>query len=877
MNSERWRQIDRLFNEALERSPEERESYLKVACGPDEALRSEIEALLASDKEAGSLIEAPAYEFAAILITGGEASSLVGVTISHYQIVSLLGKGGMGEVYLAEDLQLARKVAIKFLPPALIADEQARRRLLREARAAAKLDHPNICTIHEVGEEAGRSFIVMQYIEGETLAARNKRERLELSEALAIAIQAAEALQEAHQRWIIHRDIKPENLMLTARGQVKVLDFGLAKLASEQVAASEEVDTSSLPSTPGVIVGTIPYMSPEQARGERLDVRSDIFSFGVMLYEMAAGRRPFEGASMSDVVAALLTAEPQPLRQHCATAPVELERITGKCLAKAREARYQSAEELIAELTALRDGLLAEKKATLGIGARFALRRWHVIVAIVAVLIVGLVWFLFWRRTPTVHPGQIGSLAVLPLENRSGDPGQDYFADGMTEAVIAGLSMVGALRVSPLTSVLQYKAQGKPLRDIANELNVDAVVEGSTQRSGERVKITARLVHATTERQLWTQSYERDLRDVQALQSQITRDVIQQIQFKLTPQEQIRLVSARPVTPAAYDDYLHARFYANRGAVADQKTAISLLERAVATDPSFAKAYAELAKRYVFILFSLKPEKQWEEKASVAVEKALLLDPDLADAYLARGALLWTPAYDFPHERAVKEFRRALALNPNLDDAHSRLAFVYNHIGAFDKAFQELQKAQAINPINRGVQMRIAQTLLFQGKYEQALTAFRRVPRKANPVVGVGMAQALLHLGRRDEAAAIVEEFLKDFPQETESGLLTGVQVLLAALSGEEKKTKDKIRSAIEKENSFGHFHHTTYDIACAYSIMNEAEPAIKWLQEAADDGFPCYPMFESDPYLDNLRKDPRFIALMAKLKEQWEYYRDRL
>jgi TolB-like protein/Tfp pilus assembly protein PilF len=881
MQPERWQQIDQLLEAVLEHKPEERTTFLAVACGGDESLRREVESLLCADKEAESFIEEPAVTLVAEVLAVQHGRSLVGQCLSHYKILSQLGEGGMGEVYLAEDLKLSRKVAIKFLPQALMADEHARRRLLREAKAAAALDHPNICTIHEVGEDGGCSFIVMQYIEGETLAARIERERLELSEVLVIAIQVTEALQEAHRQGVIHRDIKPQNLMLTARRQVKVLDFGLAKMLPQHVVVSNEAETISQMSTPGAIVGTVPYMSPEQVRGERLDVRSDIFSFGTTLYETVAGRRPFEGATISDVIAALLTTEPPPLRQYCAAAPAELERIAGKCLAKDRQERYQSAEELIADLKALRDGSQVEESAKRRIdagGARFALRRWPLIVAIAAVLIVGSVWFLNWRRTPTFQPGQIRSLAVLPLENLSGDPGQDYFADGMTETLIAGLSKVEALRVSSLTSVMEYKTPRKPLRDIASELNVDAMIEGTAQRSGELVKINVRLIHAPTERRLWAESYEHDLRNAQALHIQIARDIIKQIQIKPTTQEQMRLASAQPVIPAAYDDYFRARFYSNHDTKAHQETAIKLLERAVATDPNFALAHAKLAMSYIYMFFDLKSEeKQWEEKAFVAVEKARSLDPYLADAYIARGALLWTPAYHFPHEQAVQDFRRALALNPSSDEAHSRLAFVYNHIGAFDQTFQELQKAQMINPTNSGIQLRIAQTLLYQGKYEQALTAFRRIPKNTNWYRGVGIAQSLLHLDRRVEAAVVVEEYLKNFPQDTDTGLYTGVEVLLAALAGEKKKAEDKIRIAIKKGEGLGHFHHIAYDIACAYSVMNKAEPAITWLQAAADDGFPCYPMFENDPYLDNLRKDQRFIALMAKLKEQWEYYRTRL
>jgi tetratricopeptide (TPR) repeat protein len=299
----------------------------------------------------------------------------------------------------------------------------------------------------------------------------------------------------------------------------------------------------------------------------------------------------------------------------------------------------------------------------------------------------------------------------------------------------------------------------------------------------------------------------------------------------------------------------------------------------VALDPSFAAAHAELAQAYVWRFFLFTPgEKQWEEKAFVAVEKALSLDPDLAVAHLARGRLLWTPANHFPHEKAIREYRRALDLNPSLDEAQNQLALVYNHTGAFDQALQELQKAAAVNPTNNLAQFRIGETLLFQGKYEQALTALRKVPGEVNPpLVGSTLAMVLLHLGRRDEAAAIVEEFLKKYPGDTDVGLFTSIQALLAALAGEENKEEIKIRSAMERGKGFGHFHHTAYNIACAYAVMKKAEPAIEWLQAAADNGFPCYPLFENDPYLDHLRKDPRFIALMAKLKEQWESYQTRL
>jgi TolB-like protein/DNA-binding winged helix-turn-helix (wHTH) protein/Tfp pilus assembly protein PilF len=502
-------------------------------------------------------------------------------------------------------------------------------------------------------------------------------------------------------------------------------------------------------------------------------------------------------------------------------------------------------------------------------------RHWQVLGGLVTVALgIGL-FVLFQTRRADVNRPEIKSLAVLPLQNLSGDPMQEYFADGMTEALIAGLAKVRVLRVTPRTWVSQYKETRKALPDIARELNVNAVVEGSVQRFGRQVKITTRLIRMPSNRQLWTETYQRDLGDVLALQNEIVQAVLHEVEIKLTPLEQGRLAKAHPVKPQAYDDYLRGRFYANRQNKADNETAIVMLERSVAADPSFASAHAELAQVYVWRFFLFTPgEKHWEERAFVAVEKALSLDPDLAEAYLARGRLLWTPANHFPHEKAIQEYHRALTLNPNLDEAQNQLALVYNHIGAFDQALQELQKAVAINPSNALAQFRIGQTFLFQGKYEQALTALRQMGRAVHPaLVGHHTAMALLRLGKRDEAVALVVELLRGYPKD-EGGVFSSVQALLSASAGEKIKAELEIRKSIEKGRGFGHFHHTGYNIACAYALMKEVEPAIQWLRTTADGGFPCYPLFQKDPYLDHVRQDPRFMALMATLKEQWEHYR---
>jgi len=479
------------------------------------------------------------------------------------------------------------------------------------------------------------------------------------------------------------------------------------------------------------------------------------------------------------------------------------------------------------------------------------------------------------RLNGKVNPVSIHSLAVLPLENLSSDTSQDYFADGMTESVITELAKIAALRVMSRPSVMQYKGARKPLSEIARELNVDAVVTGSVVRSGDRVRITVQLAHAATGRNLWADTYERNLRDVLALQREVTRDIVGEIKIKLTSNEQVQSGSVRPVNPEAYDHYLRGRFYLNHQTKSDNEAAVSALELAVATDPTFAAAYAELAQAYTWKQFLFTPgEKQWAEKAFVAAEKAIALDPDLAVAHLARGRILWTPANRFPHEKAIHEYRRAVTLNPSLDEARNQLALVYCHIGALDEALNESHKAVATNPTNNLAQFRIGQTLNLQGKYEEALSVLRAIPKEANPeLVGHQIVWALINLGRKNEASAALDQLLRDHPNDN-GGLLTGQQAVLAASVGQERKARERIELAVERGKGFGNFHHTAYYIACAYALMNKPEPAIKWLEAAAEDGFPCYPLFERDTNLDNLRQDARFVAFLAKLRLQWEHYK---
>ena len=499
------------------------------------------------------------------------------------------------------------------------------------------------------------------------------------------------------------------------------------------------------------------------------------------------------------------------------------------------------------------------------------------LVSLAAVIIAALVYTLFFRGAPAARQPEIKSLAVLPLKSLSGEANDDYLGFGLADSIITKVSQIGELTVRPTSAVRKYTNQQIDSLAAAQQLKVDSVLDGTVQRAGDRLRVNLNLLRVSDGSSLWSDSFNVSFADIFKMQDEVSQQVAARLRLKLKPMEQARLASARPTNPEAYDYYLRGKYHAGLQIKAEIEAAIELLERAVAIDPSFALAHAELSHEYRTKAFAFKPEeKEWEEKAFVAAEKALLLDPDLAQAHVARGLLLWTHSNHFPHERAIEEYRRALSLNPNLDEAHHQLASVYNHIGLLDKAEEEIQKAVAINPGNTGARFRVGVNLLYQGKYEQALAAMGDSQKFWPPGWGYQTAWALFQLGRKDEAAARIEESLKNYPQD-EGGTLTSMEALLAASAGEEQKAGEKIKRAAEIGKGFGHFHHTAYAIASAYALMNKPGPALEWLQIAADDGFPCYPLFERDPNLDHLRQGQHFIAFMTKLKTQWEHYQATL
>jgi serine/threonine protein kinase/Tfp pilus assembly protein PilF len=887
VNDKRWEQIENLYHSTLERDLKERKAFLANATGGDEELRREVESLLAYEDRAAQFIESPAVEVAAkMMAENARTKAMSGQMIKQYKIIEPLGAGGMGEVYLAEDTRLNRKVALKFLPEHLVEDKDHLRRFEQEARAVAALSHPNVCTIHEVIETAEHSHcIVMEYVDGITLRKQISKGRMKVDEALDIAVQVASALSAAHASGIVHRDIKLDNIMVRRDGYVKVLDFGLAKLTETRAQAASETETRKLSdkTTPGLVMGTVAYMSPEQARGLPVDERTDIWSLGVVIYEIVSGQKPFRGQTATDVIVAIASQKPQSLTSFSSEVPLRLDQIVTRALAKDLDSRYQTADDLLLDLKNLRRDLEIESGVQrLKPPTPVARTRNRILIAaatVAAIIIAGFLYSRLSRERSTAGPiAEVRSLAVLPLENLSGDASQEYFADGMTDALITDFAKIGALRVISRASVMQYKGGRKTVQEIGRELNVDAILTGSVVRAGEKVRISVQLFQAANGLNLWADNYDRDFRDMLALQRDVTQDIVGKIRIRLTPQEQGRIGNVRPVNPDAYDDYLRGKFYLNRQDRESNETAIAALEKAVSKDDSFAAAHAELAQAYVWKLFLFTPnDPQLAERAFVETKKALDLDPDSAVAYLARGRLLWTPANRFPHDKAIQEYKHALALNPNLDEARNQLALVYSHIGALDKSLEESREAIRINPSNNLAQFRIGETLNFEGKYEQGIQVLRSVPAGTNPeLVGQQIVWALFNLGKKDEAASTLERLLKEHPEDNR-GLLNSLQAILAASSGQQQLAEEKIKLAVSHGKGFGHFHHTTYYIASAYALMHKTDEAMKWLEATANDGFPCYPMFERDANLNNLRSDSRFEAFLEKQKQQWENYMKNL
>jgi eukaryotic-like serine/threonine-protein kinase len=861
MTPERWLQVQRLYQSALGQEPSNRADFLKKACTGDEELRRQVESLLAHEEQREGSIETSALEVEVEEIAADQSQSLVGRQIGSYKVLSLLGVGGMGEVYLASDTRLGRKITLKILPAEVASDRDRIRRFIREAKAASALNHPNVATIHEIGESEGVSFIAMEYVEGQTLAARISGRPLETVEVTDIGLQIADALDEAHSKGITHRDIKPANLMLTLRRHVKILDFGLAKvIPPEGQAVTGEVSTVATTEA-GRVMGTLKYMSPEQVLGREVDYRTDIFSLGVVLYEMATGRLPFPGASASETMDRILHAQPEAIARFNYNVPAELERIVRKCLEKDRERRYQSARELSIDLKKLHEidsgvPTIAKKAAR-----RDRLRPLTFAgIAIAILTLVGLASYrLGWRGEA------MDSLAVLPFLNESGDPNMEYLSDGITESLISSLSQLPSLRVMARSTVFRYKGKDVDPQKVGHDLSVQAAVTGRVQQRGDTLIIGAEMVDVEKGTQLWGGQYSRKLADIFSIQEEISREISEKLRLRLTGEEQKRLTRRYTENAEAYQAYLKGRYHWNKRTEEAFKKGLEYFQQAIEQDPSYALAYAGLADSYnllgLYVYHGLPPREAYPRAKAAAVQ-ALKIDDTLAEPH---ASLAWARfRFDWDWPGAEREFKRAIELNARYPTAHHWYAYYLASMGRLDQTRAAIQRAQELDPLSLIINATVGQEFYYAREYDLAIERLLKTLE-----IDSNFAHAHRLLGEAYRKKGMFEEAIAEIQKAVTLSAGSGVYYLAQlgnayALSG---KRGEALRILDELRKLSQHKYVSPTDFAIVYIGLGEKDQAFAWLERAYEErsGFLTELMVE--PMFDSLRSDPRFQELLHRMK----------
>jgi serine/threonine protein kinase len=772
---------------------------------------------------------------------------MIGKTISHYNILEKLGEGGMGMVYKAFDTKLEREVALKVLRHEAIGDPAAKERFIREARAASALNHPNITTIYEIDEWHGQDFICMEYVEGETVKKKIQSGQMSMDEVLNIAIQTAEGLQEAHEHDIIHRDIKSENIMVTPKGLVKVMDFGIAKLRG----------TSGLTKN-GTTMGTISYISPEQAKNQDADHRSDIWSFGVVLYEMITGQLPFQGEYDQVVLYSIMNEEPAPMTGLRIGVPLELERLVKKALAKNPDERYEHIENMLEDLNAgkIQPGTERSKKIS---NSKNIIRSklLYLFAGLIIIITTGLI------LKTTFLSNKIDSIAVLPFQDFSKNVEQEYFTDGMTDALITELSKISALRVISRTSVMQYKKDPKSLAQIAKELNVDAVVEGSVLREGDKVQITARLIKTMPEKLLWADEDERDLRDVLILQKEVAKAITSEIKIALTPSEEADLAITKIVNPEAFELYLQGRYLmSNSGTPASIQKSINYFLKALEIDSSYALAYAGFAEAYtLFGNYAMLPPNEALPNAKRYAIKALEIDETLVEAHTTLGYIKMI--FDWDWTGAEGSIKRAIRLNPGYGYAYTLYAWYTAVMGRFEESIAHAKQALDLDPLSVGEKAFLGERLFEAGRYDEAVAQLKKAMNDdasfyyAHWILGFVYEQKKMYV----EA---ITEFKKAVEYSEEWSTCIASLGHAYAISG---KTNDAYGLLNELKELSKNQYISSYDIATIYVGLSEFDEAMTWLEKAFEqrDGY-LGGWINIDPRLDVLKSDERFIDLLKKI-----------
>ena len=815
-----------------------------------------------------------------------------GKKFGHYEIRSQLGAGGMGEVYLAFDTELDRMVAIKILPESLASDQNRLQRFIQEAKAASALNHPHILTIHEIGTTENSRFIATEFIDGETLR-QHMNSPLKLTEILEIAIQAASALSAAHAAGIIHRDIKPENIMVRRDGYIKVLDFGLAKLGEPQGSTTDtEAPTRAMVNTgAGTVMGTANYMSPEQAKGVHVDVRSDIWSLGAMLYEMVSGHVPFAGETPTETISLILQKDAPPLARYAPNAPGELERIITKALTKDREERYQTMKELVIDLRALKRKLevdaeidrtvAPELRAALSTSSGQAMPTAHAsqtsassaeyiasrikkhkisVAAAMVVLLVGLVaGGLYLRARPA--SAAIKSIAVMPFVNENGNADLEYLSDGMTDTLISSLSQLPNLNVKAHSSVFRYKGKETSPQTIGKDLNVQAILNGRVAQRGEQLLLTLELVDVQTENVIWSDQYTRKQGDLVSLQSDIARDVSTKLKTKLSGVEVQKMAKTYTADTEAYQFYLKGLFYWNKRTPESLKASLVYYGQAVAKDPNYAQAYAGMSLAYGLLpAYSAGSPADSLTKAKAAASKALAIDDELAEAHTALAYVLF--AFDRNMSESDREFRRAIELNPNYVTGHQWFgAGNLTVTGRYDEAIAEGKRAEELDPLSPIVHTDLGLNYYYARRFEEAIGQLQKAMELDQNwyLPYMGLCQVYDATGKFQEAIAECQKArtLNDDPY---------VISFLTYAYASAGKREEALKSLAQLNEAAKQRYAAAYAIAVAYAGLGEKDQAFEWLERSNSDRAWDILYVKTDPMMDSLRSDPRFAELVKRV-----------